>query len=94
VSETPQETDAQREARQDAALADLEGQAQPGEPTPPVAPDAPTTDADGDVVTKFVVDGTFDAEDQHDAYKLLQAHFLELSRTGNGTLTGVSVAKA
>jgi hypothetical protein len=90
MSETPDE----REARQDAALAELQGEDQPaGTPAEP-APDAPKLAADGDPVKSFGITGTFDAEDQHDAYKLLQAHFLALSRGDAGTLDDVQVQVA
>lgn len=90
MSETPDE----REARQDAELAALEGKTPPADTPADTPAEGPELDADGDPVVPFVVEGTFKAEDLHDAYKLLQAHFMELSRTGNGTLHGVSVARA
>lgn len=77
MSETPE----QREARQDAELARLgaEGHSQPPAPESPAAT-GEKRDRDGDLVYPFTVSGTLDAENLNDAYKLLQAHFLALSR--------------
>lgn len=77
MTETPDE----REARQDAELAALEGRTPTPAPTPETpAASEPKRDRDGDLVYPFTVSGTLDAENLNDAYKLLQAHFLALSR--------------
>ena len=74
-------SDQEHEAQQDAELRKLDPTySQTAPPLVPPAAEEPKRDRDGSLVYPFKVEGTLDAENLNDSYKLLQAHFLALSR--------------